>query len=152
MNRKAQHGTIVLPDQFFERCSVALLSGADKPRVIHTRCDRRRLPARRKEAEVVHVGRRAASFAYLRHDHFPVRSKIQLVVCPSHHDQRHVVFTGTASGEILGRAQHGKYRRTRGGTARELCYREQAFYAKIRSGQVAAFGNSIGIAEQRVTR
>jgi hypothetical protein len=72
MNRQAEDGTIILPNQFFEGRSVAKLGLADKPRIIHADGAASCHLTRGRQSDAVQ-DRPNANFASVRHHHFTVQ-------------------------------------------------------------------------------
>src|ERR1700733_7890019 len=159
MDGEAQHGAVILVDQFFEGGGVALLGLADKQRDIHG--DWTGLtnlwPGGGKSSSI-DICWSYTSFAGVTHDNYlrPHESStvrnLRSIICPAYHDHSHVVLARPAASEVLGRTQHGEKRAASIGTTGGLCRSSQALCTELSTLLVSALRNTVGITQQCVAR
>src|SRR2546427_13183585 len=159
MDGEAQHGSVVLPDQFFEGGGIALLGFADEQAVVHAdRASLANLWPGGSKSSSIDISRSDASFVCVTHDHpfrpheSSITQNLRSLICPAYHDQCHVVLTRVAASEVLGRAQHGKQRAACTGAMGNLCGSCQALCTELGTVLVSALCDAVGIAQQCVAR
>src|SRR5208282_1340754 len=159
MDGEAQHGVVVLLDQFFEGGGIALLGLADKQGVVHADwASLANLWPGAGKSSSIDISWSDASFASVTHDHHlrphepSMVQTLRSLICPAYHDHSHVVLARLAASEVLDRTQHGKKRAASTGTMGNLCRSSQALCTELSTIFISALRNTVGIAQQCVAR